>query len=79
MQEVTKDGVQNCTLDITLFFMIVRGLDMAEAAALQNLRPEVLEEHLKANEGSLLYEKLKRYYTALRRKRDERKPKGKAV
>lgn len=70
---VKLPGIQKCTLDITLFFTLVRGLGIKEAAVLQNLMPDILEKHLAESEGTPLYTKLVRYYTAMAMARDLRR------
>jgi hypothetical protein len=69
-----EDGViQPLTLDITLFFQIVRGLTLKEAAGQQQLKPSALQQYMDEQTGTEQYEKLAAHYEAVKRKRDERR------
>jgi predicted amidophosphoribosyltransferase len=69
-----EDGtIQTLTLDITLFFQIVRGFSIKEAAGKQQLKPSMLQQYMDEMAGTEQYKKLAAHYDAVKRKRERRK------
>jgi hypothetical protein len=64
--------IQNLTLDITLFMMIVRGQTLKEAADVQMLKTNELKKHLDEQRDTPLYQRLTEYYQDQKEKREKR-------
>lgn len=65
--------IQKLTLDITLFFMIVRGLTLKESAREQMMPYELLKDYMDSQKGTDKYEF---YRTKYEKEREERERKA---